>query len=549
MPEIYVTKRDGQVELAKIKDEIYSFPKLFKCNNMINTMLLRDNTIFTNSKLANKIHLTITENISLNDKIKLILMGLNSLPKCLCGNTIMFNRSKLNKYCSKKCANSNIDKLNKAIQTNLKKYGVSHYVNQSKSKQTNLERYGGHPMTTEIKSLVKQTKLKRYGDENYNNREKAKATSLLLYGDENYNNREKAKATNSLKFGVTSFSQTNYSAETKKILFDKDRFIKCIKSKTRREVAKILNVNFSTVCEYILKYNVHHLIKNKESILEIELSKYLNELNIYYIHNSRSIIPPLELDFYLPEYNVAIELNGNYWHSEIAGKKDKNYHFNKWKLCKDKGIDLHSYFEDELIDNFDVIKSKIRYITNKNYCVIGARKCVIHNITYKEEQEFLNEYHIQGESKARNKAIGSCYKGNLVAVFSWQKKKHYLEITRFACDSKASYPGLFSKFEKYMIKELNYTGDIVSFSNNGHSNGNVYKASGFIQQEILGPAYWYTKDYYLRENRQKYMKQKIKKKFDLSQEYIDSHTEWQLMQELGYDRIWDSGKIKWSKFV
>ena len=111
---------------------------------------------------------------------------------------------------------------------------------------------------------------------------------------------------------------------------------------------------------------------------------------------------------------------------------------------------------------------------------------------------------------------------------------------------KASYPGLFSKMMKHMITELNYSGDVVSFSNNGHSNGNVYKASGFKIDKILGPAYWYTRDYITRENRQNYMKSKIAKKFNFD---MSNKTEWQAMQELGYDRIWDSGKIKWSKIV
>ena len=57
------------------------------------------------------------------------------------------------------------------------------------------------------------------------------------------------------------------------------------------------------------------------------------------------------------------------------------------------------------------------------------------------------------------------------------------------------------------------------------------------------------KNYLVRENRQKYMKQKIKKMFNLTQEYIDANTEWEMMIELGFDRIWDSGKIKWVKEI
>jgi hypothetical protein len=38
--------------------------------------------------------------------------------------------------------------------------------------------------------------------------------------------------------------------------------------------------------------------------------------NIY--ENNRLVIKPSELDFYLEKYNIAIELNGNYFHSEVS---------------------------------------------------------------------------------------------------------------------------------------------------------------------------------------------------------------------------------------
>ena len=40
------------------------------------------------------------------------------------------------------------------------------------------------------------------------------------------------------------------------------------------------------------------------------------------------------------------------------------------------------------------------------------------------------------------------------------------------------------------------------------------------------------------------MKSKIKEKFNVD---ISNKTEWQLMQDNGYDRVWDCGKIKWIK--
>lgn len=65
-----------------------------------------------------------------------------------------------------------------------------------------------------------------------------------------------------------------------------------------------------------------------------------------------------ELDIYIPEKNLAIEFNGNYWHS-IEVLKDKNYHLKKTNLCKEKGIRLIHIFEYEWVTKPEICKSLI----------------------------------------------------------------------------------------------------------------------------------------------------------------------------------------------
>lgn len=79
---------------------------------------------------------------------------------------------------------------------------------------------------------------------------------------------------------------------------------------------------------------------------EVEISDYI--LTFYTgtcIRNSRDIIKPLELDLYYPEKRIAIEFNGDYWHSNKF--KDDKYHYNKFKLCYDNNIILVNIFESE----------------------------------------------------------------------------------------------------------------------------------------------------------------------------------------------------------
>lgn len=75
------------------------------------------------------------------------------------------------------------------------------------------------------------------------------------------------------------------------------------------------------------------------------------------IRNNRDILSGKELDLYYPEKKIAIEFNGDYWHSELF--KDKDYHYNKFKLCRDQCILLISIFESEWVTSESKIKNYI----------------------------------------------------------------------------------------------------------------------------------------------------------------------------------------------
>ena len=60
----------------------------------------------------------------------------------------------------------------------------------------------------------------------------------------------------------------------------------------------------------------------------------------------RDVIAPKELDVYVPSRGVAVEFNGMYWHSEENGKH-RDYHFDKWLTCRDRGVTLISVWEDD----------------------------------------------------------------------------------------------------------------------------------------------------------------------------------------------------------
>lgn len=95
------------------------------------------------------------------------------------------------------------------------------------------------------------------------------------------------------------------------------------------------------------------------------------------IRNDRNIIAPLELDLYYPEKKIAVEFNGDYWHSSIY--KEKEYHYKKFKLCWDSGITLVSIFESYWKHNGINIKLYLRDLFDNKENELSFNKCYMNN--------------------------------------------------------------------------------------------------------------------------------------------------------------------------
>ncbi len=95
---------------------------------------------------------------------------------------------------------------------------------------------------------------------------------------------------------------------------------------------------------------------------EFSSSKYEQEIADYIstfyngscIRNSRTILDGKELDLYYPEKKIAIEFNGDYWHSSLF--KDSLYHYNKLRECLNKQVLLVSIFESYWLSNKIVVE-------------------------------------------------------------------------------------------------------------------------------------------------------------------------------------------------
>ena len=293
----------------------------------------------------------------------------------------------------------------------------------------------------------------------------------------------------------------------------------------------------------------------KESHGEIELYDFLKSIiDVECIERkNRSILNGNELDFLILNKNLAIEYNGNYWHSEIGGKKDKNYHLNKTIECEKKGIRLIHIFEDEWIYNQEIVKDRLKHILNKNDCKrLYGRNCTVREISSSEKNDFLNIYHIQGKDTSSIK-IGAFYNNELIAVMTFGKLRlalgnrdqnvNTVELMRFC--TKYIVVGISSKMLSYYIKKYN-SQKIISYADRRWSIGNLYEKLGFKKISTSIPSYWYLKNYLNRVHRFSFRKCILDKKLKI---YNKNLTEWENMQLNGYDRIWDCGCLKYELII
>ena len=284
----------------------------------------------------------------------------------------------------------------------------------------------------------------------------------------------------------------------------------------------------------------------------VKIYDLLNICNIEYVKNNRQIIKPYELDIFIPSLNLAFEINGNFWHSELIGK-DKNYHINKTKLCYENGIKLVHIFEDEIVNKWNIVESRIKSIIGKSL-KLYARKCSIVEISGKDKKDFMYQNHIQGDANSSIN-IGLKHENELVAVMTLSKERviyngksadGQYELIRYANKCGITVVGGFSRLLNYFITKYSpckiKTFCDIRWSGLNHAQ-TVYSKCGFTYINNSKPNYWYMykTDVLTRKHRYNFTKHSILKKHP---ELDSALTEWELMKKLGFNRIWDCGNMR-----
>ena len=418
-------------------------------------------------------------------------------------------------------------------------------------------------------SKRKETCLKLYGAtcslNNDSVREKAKATCRTNYGvDFAFQSKEvqnKAQRTLITNYGVTSplksalvkerirnnnkrkhdtYSTKQVHIEHKDIWFDDAVFINFIKQGNNgtkwltKDLCIYFNLTLSTVDKRISSLDLWKYIENSSSKEEKEIAKMITDFG-FVVEKYKN--GTLEFDIYIPGKNLAIEFNGNYWHSD-AVRNDKNYHKNKTNIAKSKGIFLYHIFEWEWYNKTAQVINQLKNLLGVNQTTIYARKCIIREVPNKESQDFQEQNHLRGSASASVR-LGLYYNNELVSLMTFGKprfnKNVEWELVRFCSKAGTNVVGGASKLFKYFTKTYNPK-SIVSYSEIAKTTGKLYSLLGFTLHKVSTPNYVWVKHNIVYT---RYQSQKHKL---LAQGLGElGSTEQAIRKAQGFNRVFDCG--------
>lgn len=479
--------------------------------------------------------------------------GLAEPPKCYCGKPLRFiNMVRgYTKYCSATCSNRAPEKKELTRKRVFEKYGVYNISQLDSVKQKKVGKCGGgrgKKWDEQMHQKMKDVMMKLYGVDHPSHMpdylKKREKTWLRKYGTTHISKLQSVKDSKYEK-RMKSLREKNPDIKDAKIIDGAQTYIcECpihgnfqIPSSVYYD-RKRFNSTLCTICAPVGSHYVG---------LEIKIKSILDKYGIRYEpHSNRKLLDGKEIDIFCPEHNIGIECNGVYWHSSKC--KEPKYHFDKYIRCKEQNIQLLQLWEDWIITKFDIVESLIMSKFGIYKHRVGARSCQVRTVTNHELNTVL-QYHIQGTVKSSVK-LGLFYGGELISVMCFGKIRGKIfnhvgtrdeyELLRYCCLPGWQIIGGASKLLSHFIKHAHPT-KIVSFSSNDISNGSLYKKLGFQKIKETYGNYWYvSRNSLVRYHRYNFRKTELIKKG-----YDANKTESQIMDDLPYHKIYDSGTTRW----
>lgn len=179
---------------------------------------------------------------------------------------------------------------------------------------------------------------------------------------------------------------------------------------------------------------------------------------------------------------------------------------------------------------------------------VGARQCEISALSAPEARTFLNENHLQGYTNAPVR-YGLYHEDELLALMTFglpreQKKADPVEweLIRFCVKKRHLVPGGASRLFKHFITHHDPV-SVVSYSDKAKTTGDLYPLLGFglVNESLPGYVWWNGKE---ALPRYRCMVHKLRVQH-AGLPGVESMSESQIMQTLGYQKIPNEGNKVW----
>lgn len=280
---------------------------------------------------------------------------------CICGKPTKFLglTKGYQDHCSLKCAENDPNIIAKKEQTCLEKYGATNvYASEygkAKIKETNMVKYNveNPQQNIEIRNKTIETNLKLYGKSAFVNDEKSRQTKLDKYGSEN-----------PTAFGSDIFKQSMINIYN----VDNPQKYNEIKEKYKSTCIERYGVDNPVKNKEIMK-KIQGTVWKNNGYHKTEDRCYNELIKIYpdAIHMYKSELYPYKCDFYIPSEDLYIELNffwmhGGHWFD--SNNVDDISKLNLWKSKKSSQFEYAiKVWTQSDIEKRDIsIKNKLNYL-------------------------------------------------------------------------------------------------------------------------------------------------------------------------------------------
>ena len=324
---------------------------------------------------------------------------------------------------------------------------------------------------------------------------------------------------------------------------------------SKSNLAQTLGLAPITVSLYINHYQLNHLVKPTSTSNRVKsIIALLKELNIPYELNNRQVLHnKQEIDIWLHQYNLGIEVNPVSTHTiddPKWGFTSKTYHQDKSLQAQKQGIGLIHLYDDDFEDprKWAVLKEQLFCLTQTKQ-KIGARQCIIKEITKQTAQDFLNQYHFQGANQSAAVRLGIYHHDELLGVFTCGKSRfthHDWELYRYCVNPRYIVHGIFNKLLQHFIAHYTASGQtLVTYMdlNKRLSSSNIYERSQFDYDGLTAPNYIWVQ----RNTFECLKRYETTKKHLIAQGYDPSQTEVEIMRKRGFYRVFDAGSLRYTK--